>query len=157
MGTKPSPMMRGVLNAVVRPTVSCWCEVWDTACSLALGPELKSCWEFRWLLCSSGSSDLRAQHHPLEIFERPWLDTWWSFLLGFIGFMRCLSTLPDHSFHLDIVQDDVADAGDPLPCSEWALGIEMQVAFLGAPAGIASPFISSGIRALDYLDSHGHA
>ena len=80
-----------------------------------------------------------------EFAERPWLDTWWSFLLGF---MRRLSVLPDDSLHLHILQDNIADAKGPLPCANWAGGIEVKFAALG----MASPFVSSGIGA---LDSHG--
>ena len=80
-----------------------------------------------------------------EFAERPWLDTWWSFLLGF---MRRLWVLPDDSLHLHILRDNIADAKGPLPCANWARGIEVKFAALG----MASPFVSSGIGA---LDSHG--
>ena len=80
-----------------------------------------------------------------EFAERPWLDTWWSFLLGF---MRRLSVLPDDSLHLQILRDNIADAKGPLLCASWARGIEVKFAALG----MASPFISSGTGA---LDSHG--
>ena len=77
-----------------------------------------------------------------EFAERPWLDTWWSFLLGF---MRRLSVLPYDSLHLHILRDNIADAKGPLPCANWARGIEVKFAALG----MASPFVSSGIGALD--------
>ena len=80
-----------------------------------------------------------------EFAERPWLGTWWSFLLGF---MRRSSELPDDSLHLHILRDNIADAKGPLPCANWARGIEIKFAALG----MASPFVSSGIGA---LDSHG--
>ena len=38
---KSLPMIRRLLDAIVRPTVSYGCEVWAPACALALGPELK--------------------------------------------------------------------------------------------------------------------
>ena len=80
-------MMRCLFDAVVRPTVSYGCEVWAPACSLALGPELKDMlgvqMAFFRQLCH-----LRKGVTPDVIFrefaERPWLDTWWSFLLGFM-------------------------------------------------------------------------
>ena len=80
-----------------------------------------------------------------EFAERPWLDTWWSCLLSF---MRRLSGLPDDSLHLHILRDNIAEAQDPLPCANWARGIEVKFAALG----MASPFVSSGIGA---LDGHG--
>ena len=141
-------MMRRLFDAVVRPTVSYGCEVWAPACSLALGPELKDMlgvqMAFFRQLCH-----LRKSVTPDIIFrefaERPWLDTWWSFLLGF---MRRLSVLPDDSLHLHILRDNIADAKDPLPCANWARGIQVKFAALG----MASPFVSSGIGA---LGSHG--
>ena len=60
--------------------------------------------------------------------------------------MRRLSVLPDDSLH--ILRDIIADAKGPLPCANWARGIEVKFAALG----MASPFVSSGIGA---LDSHG--
>ena len=56
--------------------------------------------------------------------------------------------LPDGSLHLHILRDNIADAKGPLPCANWARGIEVKFAALG----MASPFFSSGIGA---LDSHG--
>ena len=148
MCSKSFPMMRRLFDAVVRPMVSYGCEVWAPACSLALGPELKDMlgvqMAFFRQLCH-----LRKSVTPDIIFrefaERPWLDTWWSFLLGF---MRRLSVLPDDSLHLHILRDNIADAKGPLPCANWARGIEVKFAALG----MASPFVSSGIGA---LDSHG--
>ena len=75
--------------------------------------------------------------------ERPWLDTWWSFLPGFL---HRLTVLPDDSLHLDILQDNIADAKGPLPCADSARGIEVKLLLW------AFPFFSSGISA---LDSHG--
>ena len=148
MCSKSFPMMRRLFDAVVRPTVSYGCEVWAPACSLALGPELKDMlgvqMAFFRQLCH-----LRKSVMPDIIFrefaERPWLDTWWSFLLGF---MHRLSVLPDDSLHLHILRDNIADAKGPFPCANWARGIEVKLAALG----MASPFVSSGIGA---LDSHG--
>ena len=120
----------------VKPTVSYGCEVWAPACSLVMGPELKDMlgvqMAFFRQLCQ-----LRKSVTPNIIFrefsERPWLETWWSFLLGFV---RRLSLLPDDSLHLDILRDNVADARDPLPYANWARGIEVKFAALG----MASPF-----------------
>ena len=62
--------------------------------------------------------------------------------------MRRLSVLSDDSLHLHILRDNIADAKGPLPSANWARGIEVKFAALG----MASPFVSSGIGA---LDSHG--
>ena len=43
-----------------------------------------------------------------EFAERPWLDSWWSMVLGF---MRRLSLLPAGSLHLDILQEHVPIPG----------------------------------------------
>ena len=51
--------------------------------------------------------------------------------------MGRLSLLPDDSLHLDILRDSITHARDPLPCANWAGGIDMQFATLG----MASPFI----------------
>ena len=138
-------MMRRLVDAAVKPTVSYVCEVWAPACSLAVGPELKDMlgvqMAFFRQLCQ-----LRKSVTPNIIFrklsEKPWLDTWWSFLLGFV---RRLLLLPDGSLLLDILRDNIANARGPLPCANWARGIEMKLATLG----MAPPFISSGIGALD--------
>ena len=61
-----------------------------------------------------------------------------------MGFVRRLSSLPGDSLHLDILRDKIADARSPLPCADWARGIEVKFAALG----MASPSISSGIGAL---------
>ncbi len=148
MCNKSFPMMRRLFDAVVRPTVSYGCEVWAPACSQPLSPELKDMLgiqiSFFRQLCH-----LKRSVTPNIIFrefsEGPWLEKWWSFLLGF---MRRLSLLPEGSLHLDILRDNIADAKGPLPCANWAQGIDRQFASLG----IASPFVSSGIGA---LDSHG--
>ena len=95
--------MRRLFDAVVLPTVSYGCEVWAPACSLAMGPELEDKlgvqMAFFRQLCQ-----LRKSVTPIIIFrgfsERPWLGTWWSFLLGFV---HRLSLLPDDSLHLDIL------------------------------------------------------
>ena len=46
--------------------------------------------------------------------------------------------LPDDSLHLDILRNNIADAKGPLPCVNWAQGIEMKFAALC----MASPCIS---------------
>ena len=95
-------MMRRLFDAGVKPTVSYGCEVWAPACSLAMGPELKDMLEVQMAffrqLCH-----LRKSVTPNIIFrefsEKPRIDRWWSFLLGFV----CrLSLLPDDSLHLEL-------------------------------------------------------
>ena len=56
-----------------------------------------------------------------------------------LAFVRHLSLLPDDSLHRDILCD-IADARGPLPCANWARGIEMNLTTLA----MASPFIFSG-------------
>ena len=91
---------------------------------------------FIWQLCH-----LRKSVTPDVIFrefaERPWLNTWWSFLLIF---MRRLSVLPDDSLHLHILRDNIAVAKGPLPCANWARGIEVKFAALD----MASPLSPQG-------------
>ena len=95
---------------------------------------------------------LRRSVTPHIVFrkfaERPWLDSWWSMVLGF---MRRLSLLPEGSLHLDILRDNIVDARQPLMCANWqinwAAGVDKQFRQLGT----GSPFASSGIGALDSL------
>ena len=96
----------------------------------------RTCWEFRWLSFGSSATSGRASRltsssgsllsgHGL-IHGGP--SCW--------GFMRRLSMLPDDSLHLHILRDNIADAKGPLPCANWARGIEVKFAALG----MASPF-----------------
>ena len=64
-----------------------------------------------------------------------------------LGCMRRLSILPEGSLHLDILQDNIADAWQPLVCANWAAGVDRQFKDLG----MGSPFISAGVGALDSL------
>ena len=64
-----------------------------------------------------------------------------------LGFMRRLSLLPEGSLHLDILRDNIADARQPLVCANWAAGVDKQFRDLD----MGSPFVSSGIGALDSL------
>ena len=145
MCSKSFSMIRRLFDAVVKPTVSNGCEVWAPACSLAMDPELKDMlgvqMAFFLQLCQ-----FRKSVTPYIIFwefsARPWLATWWPFLLDFV---RRLSLLPDDSLHLDILRDNVAGARGLLPCANWARGVEVKFATLA----MASPFISSGIGALN--------
>ena len=141
------PMMRRLFDAVVRPTVSYGCEVWAPACSLALVPQLKDLQDiqlsfFRNLcqLCRSVTPHVNFR----EFAERPWLDSWWSMVLGFT---RRLPLLPEGSLRLDILRDVIADARQPLMCAKWAARVNKQFKDLD----MGSPFISSGIGALDSL------
>ena len=147
MCDKSFPMMRRLFDAVVRPTVSYGCEVWAPACSLALVPQLKDMQDIQ-LSFFRNLCQLRKSVTPHIIFrefaERPWLDSWWSMVLGF---MRRLSLLPEGSLHLDVLRDNIADARQPLMCANWAAGVDKQFRDLG----MGSPFVSSGIGALDSL------
>ena len=141
------PMMRRLFDVVVRPTVSYGCEVWAPACYLALVPQLKDMQDIQ-LSFSRNLCQHRRSVTPHIIFrefaERPWLDSWWSMVLGF---MRRLSLVPEGSLHLDILRDNIADARQPLVCAHWAAGVNRQFRDLG----MGSPFILSGIGALDSL------
>ena len=141
------PVMRRPFDAVVRPTVSYGCEVWALACSLALVPQLKDMQDIQ-LFFFRNLCQLRRSVTPHIIFRefanRPWQDSWWSMVLGF---MRRLSLLPEGSLHLDILLDNIADARQPLMCANWAAGVDKQFRDLG----MGSPFVSSGIGALDSL------
>ena len=110
MCDKSFPIMRRLFDAFVRPTVSYGCEVWAPACSLALVPQLKDMQDIQ-LSFFRNLCQLRKGVTPHIIFrgfaERPWLDSWWSMVLGF---MRRLSLLPEGSLHLDILRDNIADA-----------------------------------------------
>ena len=136
-------MMRRLFDAVVRPAISYGCEVWALACSLALVPQLKDMQDIQ-LSFFRNLCQLRRSVTPhiisREFAERPWLDSWWSMVLGF---MRRLSPLPEGSFHLDILRDNIADARQLLVCTNWATGVDRQFMDLG----MGSPFISSGIGA----------
>ena len=64
-----------------------------------------------------------------------------------LGFVRRLSLLPEGSLHLDVLRDNIADARQPLMLANWAAGVDKQS---GAWV-LGSPFVSSGIGALDSL------
>ena len=79
-----------------------------------------------------------------ELAEKAWVHRWWSQVLGF---MRCLSVMPENSIHVDILKDNISAAQQHPMCGNWAAGIVKQYASLGMP----SPFSSSGIVALNSL------
>ena len=139
------PMMRRLFNAAVRPTVLYGCDVWAPACSLALVPQLKDMQDIQLSFFRNLCESITPHIIFRPFAERPWLDSWWSMVLGF---MRRLSLLPEGSVHLDILRDNNADARQPLMCVNWAAGVDKQFRDLG----MGSPFVSSGIGA---LDSHG--
>ena len=89
MCSKSFPVMRRLIDAVVRSAVSYRCEVWAAARFLALSLELKDMrmlglqMTFFCQLCQLARS-VTPDIIFREFSERPWLDTWWSFLLGFM-------------------------------------------------------------------------
>ena len=108
----------------------------------------RTCCGVRWLSFRSSATSGRASRLTSSsgsLLSGHGLIHGGPFLLGF---MRRLSVLPDDSLHLHILRDNIADVKGPLPCANWARGIEVKFAALG----MASPFVSSGIGA---LDSHG--
>ena len=64
-----------------------------------------------------------------------------------LGFMRRLLLLPEDRLHLEILQDNIADARQPLMCANWAVGVDRKFRDLG----MGSPFVSCGTGALDSL------
>ena len=131
--------MRRPLETVPRPAVSYGCKVWAWACSLALGTELNDMLGVQSELQMAffrQYCQLRKSVTPSILFreygERSWLEGWWCFLLGF---MSSLLLLPGGSLHLNILRDDIADARaplpGPLPCANWARGVEMIFTTLG--------------------------
>ena len=52
--------------------------------------------------------------------------------------MHRLSVLPDGSLHLDILQDNTADAKVPLPCANWARAIGVKLLLWAWPL-LSSP------------------
>ena len=149
MCDKSFPMMRRLFDAVVRPTILYGCEGWALACSPGLLPQLKDMQDiqlffFRHLcqLCKSVTPHVIFR----EFAERPWLDSWWSMVLGF---MRRLLLLHQGSLHLDILRDNIADAWQPLMCATWAAGVDRQFRGLG----MGSSFIPLGLGLWTAVDS----
>ena len=130
------PMMRRLIDAVVRPTVVYGCEVWAPACSLALVPQLKDMQVIQLSFFRNLCQHKSVTPHIIfrEFAERPWLYSWWSMVLGF---MRRLSLLPEGSLHLDILRNNIADARQPLMCANWAAGVDKPFTDLG----MGSPFL----------------
>ena len=64
------------------------CEVWAPACSLALVPQLKDMQQDMQLSFFRSLCQLHEGGMPQIIFrgfaETPWLDSWWSMVLGFM-------------------------------------------------------------------------
>ena len=54
--------------------------------------------------------------------------------------------LPEGGLHLVILRDNIADARQPFMCANWAAGAKQF-----RDLGMGSPFISSGMGALDSL------
>ena len=68
-----------------------------------------------------------------------------------LGFMRRLSLLPEGNLNLDNLQDNSADARQPLVCANWPARVDRQF----RDPGMGSPFTSSEIGALDSLGFMG--
>ena len=79
-----------------------------------------------------------------EFAERPWLHTWWLWVLGF---MHRLSEMPEGSLHLDILKDNIADARQQSRCTNWAKGVTKQFQDLG----LCVPFSTSTISSINHL------
>ena len=79
-----------------------------------------------------------------ELSEMPWVHRWWNQV---IGFMHCLSNMPEDSIHAEILRDNIADAQEHPSYGNWAGGIVKQYSRLG----MVSPFSSSGITCLNSL------
>ena len=81
-----------------------------------------------------------------ELSERPLVHRWWNQV---IGFMHCLSNMPDDRIHAEILRGNIADVQEHPSCGKWAAGIVKQYSRLG----MASPLSSSGITGLNSLGS----
>ena len=96
-------------------TVSYGCEVRAPACSLALVPQLKDMQDIQ-LSFFRNLCQLRRSVTPhisfREFAERPWLDSWWSMVLGF---MCRLSLLPEGSAVSRSGKISMCHPGLPLP------------------------------------------
>lgn len=141
--------MRRLFDAVLSSTVSCRCRAGAPVCFLALVPQFKDMRgiqvSFFRHVCQLGNS-ITSHIIITEIAERPWLDSWWSTVLGC---MRHLSLLPGASLHLHILQDNIAR--QPLICAEWPLGVDKQT----RNSSMGFPYACSGIGALDSLGIMG--
>ena len=143
--------MRRLFDALDLPTVSYGSEVWGPSCSPTLPRDIKKMADvqvaFFRQLCH-----LKKSVTPAIIFwelsERPWVHRW---LNKVINCMHCLSNMPDDSIHAAILRDNIADAQAHSSCGNWAGGIVQQYSHLG----MASPFSSSSITCLNYLNSLG--
>ena len=108
----------------------------------------RTCWGFRWL--SFGSSATSGRASRLTSSSRS-LQSGHGLIHGGPSCWASCAVCPCYLMTACIFtfsEDNIADAKGPLPCANWARGIEVKFAALG----MASPFVSSGIGA---LDSHG--
>ena len=79
-----------------------------------------------------------------ELSEMPWVHRWWNQV---IGFMHCLSNMPEDSIHAEVLRDNIADAQEHPSYGNWAGDIIKQYRRLG----MASTFSSSAITCLNSL------
>ena len=61
---------------------------------------------FLWQLCRLKKSVTPAITFR-QLAEKPWVQRWWSQVLGF---MHCLSVMPESSIHVDIFKDNTSAA-----------------------------------------------
>ncbi len=139
--------MRRLFDAIVKPTVSYGCEMWDTLCSGAALPELSKMeplgLAFFRQLCKLRKS-VSASLVFAELAEVPWLRVWWTQILSF---MHRLAKMPEDSLHADILRDNIHDAEHNPIVANWAGGIRKQFADLG----MASPCPGGVVGMVDVL------
>ena len=120
-------------------------EVWGPSCSPTLPHDIKKMADvqvaFFRKLCRLKRSVTPAIVFK-ELSERPWVHRWWNQV---IGFMHCLSNMPEDSIHAGILRDNIADAQEHRSHGNWAEGIVKHYSCLG----MASLFLSSGITRLN--------
>ena len=142
------PMMRRMFDAVVHPTVSYGCKVWAPTCSLALAPQLRGHARHPAFLLPhflSTPQERHALHHSQGVCRKALTGqlvvhgAW----LSCAGCRFCLRA----ACIWYVLRDNIADARQPFMCANWAAGVDKQFRDLG----MGSPFISSGIGALDSL------
>ena len=146
MCDKSFPMMRRLFEAIVRPSFV-WVQGLGSGLLSGLGLAAEGHARHPAFLpppSLSAPQERHARHHFQRVCRKALAG---QLVVHGAWVMRQLSLLPEGSLHLDILQDNIADALQPLMSAKWAADIDRQSRDLG----MCSPFVSSGIEALDSL------